>query len=772
MVRRACFCWQQFRNFFERLNFLENTFFARGAFHIKNTRRGKATTVDDAMMMMPMQATLSSTKDDRQRIEMVNSESFHQRSRNFRGSVATTKSERKEGAPALIVPNNNDEQDHRFIQEAEDENDVIDEQEEKRPLHYWDDLRTSGIPFESAEENSAMFRLTDPNKGDETVRLGHIANLYPYSEVLSDGTRIPNESLIYIEAGMYIAVKDFNERSSKILPDLPEVLRDCNVYLTLEILDTILSPIEASRNALSVLNRPPGSLQEPFPISLAGAFRSAVTQPLATLSGVYQVPHVNGQSTSSAFDNKDRAPTFVRVVPTNRLDAMAYVLYLKSLGVFHFSVLYVRDAYGEEFNRDLKVAADELGMHAFSVSYHDGESSSIDQALQALKNHKHRYIFSVITPSAGVLKYIIRRAIDLDIIGNSDHLWLFSEAVTALLEPGFYDTTLDSSLQSDREVASALSGTGLVLLNVPRNARFDNAMRELGTDSEIYDDFVGRHDVPEIFDDFKFNPAPSFYQQLSYDAIMTLGIALCGIPDEFPTGPDIVDKMKVTEFTGVSGLVKFDHITGTRSADGLNFKVVNLIVDTSEESIQFEARTSALINLTSGEVNIMTPFKYAGGTENPPPLPPNNVDLNLLSDGIRALGWTMAAVTILLSAGFAIWTWRHRRKNLIRVAQPTFLCLMCIGTLLMASAIIPLSLQEPVSDRGLDIACMAAPWIFTLGFALAVASMLFKIVRLNKVRLPRCNDLALSIVLNNFSSRFTTHIIGVQTISGYASCGS
>lgn len=70
-------------------------------------------------------------------------------------------------------------------------------------------------------------------------------------------------------------------------PHLSETLKDCNIYLTIDILDTMLSPIVASRRVLEVLSRPSDSsdsLQEPFPISLAGSFRSAV------LSGVYQVP--------------------------------------------------------------------------------------------------------------------------------------------------------------------------------------------------------------------------------------------------------------------------------------------------------------------------------------------------------------------------------------------------------------------------------------------------------------------------------------------------
>jgi hypothetical protein len=106
------------------------------------------------------------------------------------------------------------------------------------------------------------------------------------------------------------------------------------------------------------------------------------------------------------------------------------------------------------------------------------------------------YVCCYCTESAFVLKYVVRRALDVDIIGNSDHLWLFSEAVTALLEAGFWDTAPDSSLDSDREIASALSGTGLMLLDVPQNDHFDNAMKKSGTNTETYADFISRNDAP------------------------------------------------------------------------------------------------------------------------------------------------------------------------------------------------------------------------------------------------------------------------------------
>jgi hypothetical protein len=106
------------------------------------------------------------------------------------------------------------------------------------------------------------------------------------------------------------------------------------------------------------------------------------------------------------------------------------VLYLKSLGIHHFLVLYVRDIYGNEFNWDLKVAAQEHDLHVISIPYQDGVPGSIDRAIHELKHHDHRYIFAVITSSANVLKYIVRQAL---IINLSKEPILFKARTLSLI---------------------------------------------------------------------------------------------------------------------------------------------------------------------------------------------------------------------------------------------------------------------------------------------------------------------------------------------------
>ena len=52
---------------------------------------------------------------------------------------------------------------------------------------------------------------------------------------------------------------------------------------------------------------------------------------------------------------------------------------------------------------------------------------------------------------------------------------------------------------------------------------------------------------------------------------------------------------------------------------------------------------------------------------------------------------------------------------------------------MMSSTIIPLSLQEPLSQRSLDLACISVPWLLTCGFSTAFAALFTKAWRINRV---------------------------------------
>lgn len=113
--------------------------------------------------------------------------------------------------------------------------------------------------------------------------------------------------------------------------------------------------------------------------------------------------------------------------------------------------------------------------------------------------------------------------------------------------------------------------------------------------------------------------------------------------------------------------------------------------------------------------------------------PPVTFSLNQLIR-IRPVGLALAAIIFSASLIFGGWTFYHRNKAVIKKSQPIFLLMICVGTFLMGSAIIPLSIDDSIATpEACTKACMAAPWLFCVGFTTAFAAVFSKIWRLNRL---------------------------------------
>jgi hypothetical protein len=87
------------------------------------------------------------------------------------------------------------------------------------------------------------------------------------------------------------------------------------------------------------------------------------------------------------------------------------------------------------------------------------------------------------------------------------------------------------------------------------------------------------------------------------------------------------------------------------------------------------------------------------------------VDYNYLTN-IRPAGFTFVAISMAVSLSCGGWTYKNRKDKVVIASQPFFLFLICIGCFIMASAIIPLSIDDSIaSPEGCSKACMAFPWV-------------------------------------------------------------
>ena len=89
-----------------------------------------------------------------------------------------------------------------------------------------------------------------------------------------------------------------------------------------------------------------------------------------------------------------------------------------------------------------------------------------------------------------------------------------------------------------------------------------------------------------------------------------------------------------------------------------------------------------------------------------------SVDYNYLTIGIRSVGFAFVAVAMVCLLGCGVWTQMYSKDWVVIASQPFFLRLICCGCLIMASLIIPLSIDDGIVDAdGCLIACMAFPWV-------------------------------------------------------------
>ncbi|KAL7580582.1 hypothetical protein ACA910_003703 [Epithemia clementina (nom. ined.)] len=101
---------------------------------------------------------------------------------------------------------------------------------------------------------------------------------------------------------------------------------------------------------------------------------------------------------------------------------------------------------------------------------------------------------------------------------------------------------------------------------------------------------------------------------------------------------------------------------------------------------------------------------------------------------IRNFGFAASAIVIVTSLLLIAWVVWHRKTRVVRTLQPLFLVTITFGVLVMGSALIPLSLDdEIVSVDACGGACMAFPWLLSMGFTVAMSALFSKLWRINKL---------------------------------------
>lgn len=588
-----------------------------------------------------------------------------------------------------------------------------------KPLRHYEELRTSD-QYRFRPE-SQIIEVQDEN--GEEIRLLHVLNIM---------STPPISSFIYYEAASLLALKHFNDRSNLVINNLSEQLDGCNVYLTMDMLNAGFDQAKATSKLYSYFAHAP-TIGSPHPAGVIGATVSRISEALAVLTGAYQIPQISPGSQLVELDHDDIAPTFSRTVPTAGGIAHTVASYFEKKEVTHFYILYQYDSFGFELRNHFVQAIKGYGITMLSAGY-DASPNSLEQALKTIKDSGVRYIFGVMhtTSHRGVLE----QAYDAGLIG-ADYAWFIPDVIT--------QPSLSLNRTSDEKYIASLQGMSQIGFWTRPHPTFEAELRTLQTDPDFQSFYIEAHrdeggvfryavNITEMF------PIITFYSYYDYDAVMALGIAACNTRDDDPlfSGATLNQEIRRTIFQGVTGSVELDPHTGTRRWETASYGIENFFVDneiSNHETAHVKTQTAVVFSRAADEpFHELHPLIFADGSSTPPaPLVRLEQDLNLISTGILSIGWILAGGLILTCLVLIVWVNNHRADQKVAAAQPEFLILLLFGTILMASSIIPETFQEPTSQEGLNIACMATPWLFVTGFSIAFGSIFTKTWRLSLI---------------------------------------
>jgi len=115
-------------------------------------------------------------------------------------------------------------------------------------------------------------------------------------------------------------------------------------------------------------------------------------------------------------------------------------------------------------------------------------------------------------------------------------------------------------------------------------------------------------------------------------------------------------------------------------------------------------------------------------------------ELNLIPPAVKRIAYGMFALNTLLAIIGGIWLRAHWDSPEVKYSQPFFLYLVLVGCIVSTSTILAM-VQEDEGDGPVH-ACIAIPWLYSVGFSITFGTLFAKIYRVYGIFLRGCTSVA------------------------------
>lgn len=241
-----------------------------------------------------------------------------------------------------------------------------------------------------------------------------------------------------------------------------------------------------------------------------------------------------------------------------------------------------------------------------------------------------------------------------------------------------------------------------------------------------------------------FAKEPTGCHPFLYDAVTALGVSMCQLNETtmFFTGKDLYSQFQDVAIESASGKL-IVSMTGTREFATISFVIWNVRVVGSDSDGFSVLEFVPSFHYVAGRWEVIpgNEFQYPNGSmAAPDSLPPVSHEYNYIKRSDRIFGYTLMAFIVTFSICSITWTLIRLKSHVVNSSQPIFLVMVSAGAVIMSLAIFPAGLDETVvnSMHGLDVACMAVPWLYFLGTNIACGALLAKTRAVHQVSCWTC----------------------------------
>jgi hypothetical protein len=560
-------------------------------------------------------------------------------------------------------------------------------------------------------------------------------------------------------AAAFMAMEHFNTRNTAVVSEINE-LGACPVHFDTENPAVFNTDTYTHMGVQTLAAQLSSGI--PPPCAVVGPFNDIPGVDLSAMAAAFKFPVTMHRGYNLRLVT-DISPYTTQLYPDiiTTTSVVVGVLYLKGR-TNYIAFVYPLTETGTQWRETVSIVLDEEMFESREFSYNSFFSPatsvlhSMQNTLKEVKASGYRTILVAPDLPSVEIPAMAQAATGLGLT-NGDYLWIFTgdfdptllhssdTAVQELLRGSLFITPIsghDLSVEDPFYRAWKSQGPAQV-----KSLNAANPIKNSGVKTNSTGKGFVKGDSPGYMlaeHDFFQQVSPVFGSSFIYDAVIATGMGACQAfaasnGSEIDVEP-FVKGIRSATFTGATGYVQFGcdnddcNFQSARSPVTTMWGVLNLLPPVSpppKEPIQAIATELIVDN----QFVFLNKTYYADGRTVPPDLLRDPPEQNYLSTPARGVGFAVMALALLTSAVTILWVFSHREHRVVKAAQPYFLYVICLGSGVSVSAVLPLSFDEGKgwSAQQLGSACMAVPWLFCSGYLITYGALFSKLWRINRV---------------------------------------